>query len=310
MFTAVAGEACAQSSLREPKVLPIESYEPNTLGYTWDSDDVGFLDFKLSVKYPVMPERICSRLENSRMYFAATTRFAQYLGTRDSSPVIGKRFNPKLIWRTITDWEEGRPATEFVCEKNRHRSAREYLDFSFGHESNGQSIDSPGALREAQEVNFRRDGHPEFALDQISRGWDYVELTYKSHFENHPKWTAYLTLKYFLPDGPLQGAAEEYRDWENDPQGKPRRSVNGVAALVKYKGNWECCNWLADPKFAFGVETGYRDIFRYTTVRAEAGLKLWELPFTLWAQSGYGSDLAQYYKKVTSFGLAIEIASF
>ena len=280
MFTAVAGDARAQTSLREPRVLPIESYEPNTLGYTWDSDDVGFLDFKLSVKYPVMPERICAKLEDTRLYFAATTRFAQYLGTRDSSPVIGKRFNPKIIWRTVTEWEP-RATQEASCERNRQKNAREYFDLAFGHESNGQSIHSPGPLWEAREVNFRRDGRPEFALDQISRGWDYFEMAYKARPAEHPNWTAYLTLKFFLPHGPLQGAAEEYSDWENDAQGKPRRSVNGVATLIKYRGNWECCNWLADPKFALGVETGYRDIFRYVTVRAEAGLKLWELPLTL-----------------------------
>jgi hypothetical protein len=31
---------------------------------------------------------------------------------------------------------------------------------------------------------------------------------------------------------------------------------------------------------------------------------------TLWGQTGYGSDLAQYYKKVYSWGVEAEIGSF
>lgn len=281
------------------------SYEPNTLGYTKDSDDVGFMDFKLSVRYQLFPHWTTTGLnslkaglgENTGLYSAATVRFGQYIVTRDSSPVIGKRFNPKLFVRHWTD--EGHT---------------EYVDFAFlAHESNGQSIDTPEELQQERRTAQR----PEFANDRISRGWDYLEVIWKRiPWKRTPygddkggTFSTYVTLKYFLPRGPLQGRAEEYNDWERDPEGKTRNRVNGVAGLLKYVGNG---NWwiFEDFKIAAGYETGYREIFRYNTLRLEFGTKLLQLPINLWTQTGYGSDLAQYYKKVSSLGIEVQLGSF
>lgn len=65
-----------------------------------------------------------------------------------------------------------------------------------------------------------------------------------------------------------------------------------------------------DFKFAAGYETGYREIFQYNTLRLEFGTKLLQLPINLWTQTGYGSDLAQYYKKVNSLGIEVQLGSF
>jgi len=233
-------------------------------------------------------------------YFAFTGRFGQYIGTRESAPVIGKRFNPKLFVRYWTD-----------------ESRLGYVDFAFlAHESNGQSIDNPAEYQLAQSVAER----PEFANDHISRGWDYLELVWKKvpHYdEGKTSLTTYVTLKYFLPDGLLQGKPEEYNTWENHPEGKPRNRVNGVAGMLKFhqKGAWWTVGenkWalLSDIKLVAAYETGYREIFQYSTVRLEAGTKLMQLPLNLWAQKGYNSDLAQYYKKVTSWGIEVQIGSF
>jgi hypothetical protein len=275
------------------------TYEPNTIGYTHDSDDTGFMDFKLSVRYQLFPVWI-TRGQNylneglgdkSALYFAFTGRFGQYLGVRDSSPVVGKRFNPKIFYRTWID--------------DNHES---YVDVAFAHESNGQSIDSPveyqAARSTSQEVNA--------VDDQLSRGWDYLELVWKSiplKDENKGTLMTFVTLKYFLPYGPLQGHAEEYNAWENNPQGKPRRRVNGVAGMIKYigKGEWKV---FTDIKTAVQYETGYLEPFRFNTWRFEVGSKFLQLPVTLWWQSGYNSDLAHYYKKVNSYGIEAEIGSF
>lgn len=288
------------------KVLPLESYEPNTMGWTNDSDDVGFLDFKLSVKYPVMPERICKSLPNSRAYFAATARFAQYLGTRESSPVVGKRFNPKLIWRQVTTWD-AQPPEEHGCRDNEHQSVREHVDFALGHESNGQSINSEAKFLEAQALAEQ----PDFAKDYISRGWDYLELATKHSplLPGKDKLTIYPSIRIFLRHGPLQGPAEEYNEWEQDPEGKPRRKVHGLAVLAKYQIPF-AYGWLGDIKLALGYETGYSSPFRYNTVRVDAGIKVLELPVMVFYQQGYGNDLALYYKRGSSVGFALEIAGF
>jgi len=284
------------------------AYEPNTIGYTNDSDDVGFMDFKISIRYQLFPglvtwgfNHVASGLgDNTGLFFAFTGRFGQYIGTRESAPVIGKRFNPKLFFRHWTDERKG------------------YLDFTFlAHESNGQSIDSQAEYQAAQSVAQ----HPEFVNDHISRGWDYVELVWKKiayEGRGEKDWLAtYVNLKYFLPDGPLQGKPEEYNTWENHPEGKPRNHVNGVAAMLKYvrRGVWidageKKIPILSDLKLAAAYETGYREIFQYSTVRFEIGTRLMDLPLNLWTQRGYNSDLAQYYKKVTSWGIEMQIGSF
>ena len=274
------------------------SYEPTTFGYTWDSDDVGFMDFKISVRYQLFPESITKGLNHVAeglgsqygLYIAFTGRFGQYIGTRDSAPVIAKRFNPKVFMRRWTDVE--------------HNG---YLDLGYGHESNGQSVHTPGQYAQAQAAAERID----FANDQLSRGWDYLELVWKKASYAAPKGlSSYMTLKYFLPDGLLQGKPEEYNGLENSPEGKPRSEVNGVAGLVKYQRPTEKWWILQDFKAAAGYETGYHKMFRYNTYRLELGTKVNQLPMNVWYQTGYGSDLAQYYKKVSSKGIEVQIGSF
>lgn len=290
-----------------PLTLHLEGYEPNTIGFTQDSDDSGFMDFKISVKYALFPNVVAKHYSNIKTYFAFTGRFGQYFN-RDSSPVVGKRFNPKLFLRYVTDWEEQELAAEQQPDLSTARRVREYIDLGYGHESNGQSINSAAEYQQARANSEK----PEYADDHISRGWDYVELVWKKipTHRGNDKLSTYLTLKYFLRNGLLQGKPEEYNEWENDSEGKPRKAVNGVSGMVKYQAQWACCGWLHDPKFALQYETGYQDIFEYHTWRFEAGVKVIELPVTFWHQRGYTSDLALYYKKVSSYGLQVEIGSF
>ena len=73
------------------------------------------------------------------------------------------------------------------------------------------------------------------------------------------------------------------------------------------RGSWSV---FRDLQIATTYETGYQDIFRFNTVRLELGTKVLQLPLNLWTQTGYGSDLAQYYKKVSSVGIEVQIGSF
>lgn len=274
------------------------TYEPNTIGYTKDDDDLAFMDFKLSVRYQLFPDWMTRGLNylksdvgyNSATYFAFTGRFGQYIGNRDSSPVVGKRFNPKLFFRY---WYDG-----------KHE---EYVDLAYAHESNGQFINKEAQYQAARSTAEQ----PEYANDHLSRGWDYFELVWKKIAceDEHRALSAYLTLKQFLPWGVLQKEPEEYNSWEGNPEGKPRDQVNGVAGMLKcvMKGQRLI---FKDLKLAVSLETGYRKMFNNNTVRFEAGTKVLQLPLTLWAQTGYGSDLAQYYKDVNSYGIEVDIGSF
>lgn len=305
LFLATAAHAAqASSSTDSPR---LESYEPNTIGFTNDKDDVRFLDFKVSVKYELFPDLIHRIDPDYKGYFAFTGRFGQYIKTRESSPVVGKRFNPKFIFRNITHSGVER-ASSCDEEKESKSNVESYFDFAYAHESNGQSISS---LAEYEQARANAE-HPEFANDSISRGWDFLEMTWKKAplFADNCKVSTYLTLQYYLQRGVLQGAPEEYNSWENDPEGKPRKSVNGVRGMVKYQRKHMFTSWLSDPKFALIYETGYEHIFKYDTVRTEIGIKIYKLPLTLWGRTGYGSDLALYYKKVSSYGIEVEIGGF
>jgi hypothetical protein len=291
--------------------LGLQSYEPSTFGYTKNNDDVAFYNIKLSVKFPLMP-RFTERWwgEQDRLYFAFTGAFGFYIGTRDSSPVVGKEYNPQLFWEhrlhcradpyvsnaSYGDTHPDSDHPDFPC----------YFSFGYDHDSNGQNTSDLDQYATAVRANGT-----EAAKDSISRGWDYLGFTakYLARSTDHDRLTLYPELKFFLSDGLLQGEPEELHNWETPPDAKRRKAVDGLAFLVKYQRH---LNWgvIGDGKVALRYGTGYQDPFQYSTVRLEAGLQILQLPIVVWTQKGYMSDLSQYYRKVTGYGIEFEIGAF
>jgi hypothetical protein len=92
----------------------VEGYEPNTFGYTKQSDDVAFVDFTISIKAQLFRDLLCQRLRGkSRLYLTFTGRFGFYVRTRNSGPDIAKNYNPKLLWRVIPDPAATTPSTAY-----------------------------------------------------------------------------------------------------------------------------------------------------------------------------------------------------
>lgn len=292
---AVAGSAANATEVVVDRddTTTLRTHEPTLLGWTYDDSGDGYMDFTLSAKFPLFPNWIRNCIsENTSLNFAFTGRFGQYFN-RESSPVIGKRFNPELFFHV-----------------NLGRSA--YIDLGYAHESNGQQINSLASYQQAQLTLER----PEYADDYISRGWDYVRFTLRSPpypgFRDRNRLQAYFTAKYFLEDGVLQGPPEEYNAWENNPEGKPRNEVDGLSVLLKYVHDSanDDKRVFSDWKLALVYTTGYREIFRYNSVRFEVGIKFFQLPVIFWASRGYNSDLVRYYKDVHAAGFAVEIGTF
>lgn len=312
-----------------------QPYEPSTIGITRDSDDdLSFLDVTLSLQLPLGEWQGPFAGSTNELGIGFTGRFGFYMGSeRDSRPVIGKRLNPKLLWRLGLSDDAARlrrceAPGDGVFRGRRNDTCAQYqpdsyLEFSYAHESNGQSIDNEAeylAARNAAQMNGR---NADFANDRLSRGWDYLGITWKPSTcaaceSSHYRFNSFVMLRYFLPRGLLQGRKEEWQPWEPAAaQGKSRSKVNGIAAMGKYVRHtcvvdgYACDGrYVRDVKFVLGYETGYRQPFRRGTVRAEAGVHLKPLPLTLWWQRGYAADLAQYYKKTTSYGLSVDIGSF
>jgi hypothetical protein len=195
------------------------------------------------------------------------------------------------------------PESNYGSPRSPYTDRNCYVAVGYNHDSNGQIIDSPG-----QYVETQRDQGTEAANDAISRGWDYIRLTgkYIPYWTKDCRVTIYPAVKYFLSRGLLQHDAEELHYWEHPSDGKPRREVDGLNIMTKYQrkvGHF-------DAKAVVAYTTGYDDAFRFSTVRLEAGIAVWELPIVIWAQKGYMSDLSQYYRNVTGYGIEVEVGAF
>jgi len=222
--------------------------------------------------------------------------------------VIAKNYNPKLVWRVIPD-----PTNDIVPKLNEYA---QYIEFAYAHDSNGQSIDS---LQEF-EVQASQQGGATDAMDFVSRGWDYLQVTGKKSFSQGRWGTAVLTvypdLKFFLRHGLFEGAPEEYYSWEQDSALRPRHAFDGVGVAFEYRPfvlTREDDSGLvrkSSLRMELKYTTGYDPLARYNTVRGEVGLEVKSLPTTLWAQDGYMNSLARYYKKTRSVGLELRFAEF
>jgi hypothetical protein len=299
----------AKTASGEPiQVEPIlQPYEPITGGYTHDSNDTGFTDVNLSLKVRLLPLRYAHG--NIRPYFAMSTRFGFYWGSRPDSPVIGKSYNPLLLIRLLLsprriDSPDGRTVEQ-----------ADYIDFiPYAHQSNGNLIHT----QQEYDAELASLHVPSYTNDFIHRGWDYVGLIWKKSWKksvSSPDVATYLGATYFLQRGFLQGPADEYHSWENNPEGKPRRAVDGLMFMVEYPSRYahftvDSPSILSRPNITLKYLTGYDTPFAYSTVRAELGFQLFSLPLALWAQHGYMSSLAMYYQKVSSYGLEVRFESF
>lgn len=386
------------------RTVLLEAHEPNRVGYTKDNDDVGFMDFTLSMQYPLFlqqlqekspPEfsvgefnsdypidNLCNRLKTDKLvsecgtvadlnnilgqdelykkvmkvnmgkqpserlnnldkacncdknktkcnlrklhrialeefypqetpksqkgsswlpYMAFTGRFGQYIGTRSSSPVIAKRFNPKLFVRWFLNGKTVEDRDEDI----------NYIDFEYAHESNGQSVDSLASFN-----NHANDlGSAAFAKDYISRGWDYIGVTGQWHPQKTDKWTDNWTLggsvkKYI--GGFLQGNIEEYFAWEAPRTITKRNQVNGLQMSAKYKLKEVSSSWFGDASFKW--DTGSNHPFRYNTYTLELEITPFSnflgAPMAITYRNGYNSDIAQYFVKGSSIGFGLKFETF
>jgi outer membrane phospholipase A len=273
------------------------TYEPNDIGWVVDDNSVhnGYLNALISFKY-----RFWSYGQNNNpaLFFAFTTQFSQYVETIKSSPVVGKRYNPKLISRWWFD------------------NTTQFVDIGYAHESNGQSINTQESYLSERQDYARSDHNANFARNYISRGWDYVSLDWtdcrvrcdeNQDFSTRPGFNAQVSLKYFLDNGLFQGEPEEYNDWEGDGVQR-RKQYDGIELLAAWNWHDRCLfgDVFCVERITWEYTTGYDGVFENNTNRVEFTInKIWKLPAVkLWARKGYNSSLVDYYMDVESFGIS------
>ena len=85
--------------------------------------------------------------------------------------------------------------------------------------------------------------------------------------------------------------------------------VDGIRLKVTRDFDW---SWFKGATLFY--ITGYKDIGRWNTFRAELGFtplsNLMGLPIVLWAQSGYNVNVTQYYRNAWSVGLAASFETY
>jgi len=153
------GSQSPDSSASGPSLpLGLQSYEPSAFGHTKQSDDVGYENIKISVKFPLMPDftREWWGQDHDRLYFAFTGIFDFYINTRPSGPVVGKEFNPQFFWQHLYhcgDNKYYRPPSFGEISKGQETTDFQdqcYFALGYNHDSNGQIIDSPSQFRVTQ----------------------------------------------------------------------------------------------------------------------------------------------------------------
>ncbi|MDE2262745.1 MAG: hypothetical protein KGL45_09495 [Gammaproteobacteria bacterium] len=144
----------------EPVLQP---FEAETGGLTKDSGDARYMDVNLSIKIRLLPLDWTRR---TRIYLAAATRFGFYWGSRPGSPVIGKSYNPQLLWRWLL--------SDRITQSPDERSFEydDFLDIAYAHQSNGQLVHSPAQYQQ-QLIRRRRRNTPtsSYTADGIIWRW-------------------------------------------------------------------------------------------------------------------------------------------
>ena len=281
------------------QVLKLQTFEDNLVGYSFDSDDQPFLDFTLSESLRVYPFDKLSNLiqQDLHLYFSFTTRLAQYIGTRPSSPVIEKRFNPQMFL-------EYSPKKGPIDLKIR---------FGYGHESNGQSVEDSAtfySLSHSYKINKSQDPIKQ-TLDYMSRGWDYVGLSgvydFATRKDKNVEIETELNLRYYLDYGFMEGNKEEYRSWESPWYGNryTRNEVSGLTAIFTVFRPERFIN-----KLRLSYESGITSPFAHNTVKVLLGFNVMKLPMGITYMNGYNGDIAQYGKRISSLGITFVISSF
>ena len=288
----------------EPKkeseiLLPAEltNYDTSSLGYSLDKYENRFMDIYLSLKYPIA--RNVWETKNFTFsvapYLAFVSRLAFHVGSRPSSPVIGKTFNPKVIlFRWFPEGYYG-----------NKKDAETYVDLAYAHESNGQDVTDLNQYKNKVDSL----GSAVLANDFIDRGWDSVEIRgkYEKRLSESFAFSGLIQINYYLPNSLLQGAPDEYRDWENDPEGKKRSQVDGFKAGMSVKYFFPANNFfLKGIQLGGYYTTGLLAPFKYHSLRTEFVFTIGHLPLLFYYQTGYVNDLSMYYKQSWLAGFALQ----
>lgn len=313
------------------------SNHPNFFGIVTDRadgrlEDDTHLEFSVSLKYPYAgdlmekwKERtraradlgmrpvswVLSRTLPDQLFFIynATYDFYAFDSNRyQSAPIVSRHQNPGLL---VAEWNLGTTDGLYTL---KHK-----LRAGWFHESNGRSEEPQDAAEFSVLANEPGDnGLPkgdEYALAQISRGWDYLQLRYEvlhgdeKGYKHSGWWRAYVDLhlyntkQFFLYD------REDAVPWDVSLTEQPKiRDYDGLRFLheVAFPGP----RFLDSPLLLrTELKTGvsHREALSNLGGKISLITTLANTRVALFYFNGYGKEPSTYHLRTKYVGLGIEL---
>lgn len=317
---------------RPPRRKLLTSDDPNYFSFaspeSRELGDVNHVEFYLSIKYPLYDQTIELKsreehlgallgdgdwshfLKPDRAFFHYNGLYDFYMlddgenGQYDSSPITSRRQNPGLSLEY--DWGGGR--TNYSTTR-----------YGYFHESNGQQLDEEDLAR--FEFLSGRDSE-EYALSQVSRGWDYWQLRFDR--SNYPRnsvegrdeyferqgngfWHWSAELRWYRPDQVFGlGGSREDEVWWDGPRNDSIEDFDGLRLMAEYSP--ERLNWGdygLTPRLE--VKTSQEEPFKRISYRVGTGIYLDKVNFSLFYFDGYGKDPSTYHLRSRYWALGLEL---
>jgi len=273
--------------------LQLRSYETNKFGWTdvhSQEYNESYLDFLISIQCQIVG-RLYENILVPDLNLSFSGQFAQHID-RNSRPVIGRRYNPKLFLRFGSDTS--------VFSAN----------IGYAHESNGQSLSDSAKYSELMSDNSQKSNAASVE-ETISRGWDYIDIIAIRNFENAK---LSFNARYYLDGGLLQNRAENRNSWEIYGKNISRKYIDDAIIELELKNSlpWSYFHGKIQHnalilKGAMGLTLGNWPKPGYFEV--EEHLQLF-LPVYLNMHRGYLSSVAGYSILSWSFGAGLYLDSF
>ncbi len=232
------------------------------------------------------------------VHLAYTGRFDFFLGSRSSSPIVNRLNNPELLLRRWDFSKDG---------------INDYIQIGYGHESNGQQINS----QELFDSDTRSNRN-----DFISRGWDYisVEKKYSRYWgQDNDKCKLsfsctefWFTFKGILSDGLLQGDIEDAIFISDRSVDDDIRNYDGLQAVISHE--WGRSEKIFEElevslKLITGSKVPFENITSELQLRGttkELPILNLRLPLYFIYRSGFIEEIADYSLRTNFVGFGLK----
>jgi len=266
-----------------------------------DLNDDSHVEFYLSLKYPFAYNKKKDQAESkddksfhsylpNRGYIIYNGLYDFYVtdGLYDSAPVISRLQN--LGVAAEWDFNEG----------------KDKLRVGWMHESNGQTL-GPEDLVQFEQRRFEKGD--DFALSNISRGWDFLQLRFER--SSHPDLKDYdkdwmrfhFELRsYFCNCQGLWFLDREDEIWWESGNQATIAEYDGLRLMVEKVFSPFNKNFLVRTEF----KTGIRDLSNFSG-KLTIGYKLKNTRLTAFYFNGYGKEPSTYHLRTQYAGIGLEL---